>query len=121
MKQIYCDVMLEKFSNKENDIIFSFYDNFGNTLQDIKCKNVMCMNYSNSLPENEDVFPCLVLNVEVELIDPQNISEQLNYMKYGFSLNNNPVIPISNKYWHLIIEGGPIYVEVICSNIIFDK
>lgn len=121
MKQIYHDVMLEKIIlNETNSIILSFYDDFGNVLQNIKCQNIMCMNYSNSLLDSEEVFPCLVLNVEVEMIHSEMIVNRFNSLKYGFTLNNNSVIPFSNEYWYLIIEGGPIFLEIISSKIIFE-
>ncbi|BFT72357.1 hypothetical protein [Paenibacillus sp. P36] len=124
MEQIFSNVMLEKikFIDNRQDIQFEFYDSEnGNDLGKVICKNIFLFNCHTAFEPNEDSFPCFVLDVNIHELENDDIVLKFKKYIYEYGESDKPIIPKSEVYHLLKIEGGPIDITVICERIEFNK
>lgn len=120
MEILLKEVMLSGFKmlQETNDICFEFYNaNTGEDIGGIVCKNVYKFDMSTSFLQEDDKFPCFVLDVTSCELKGNEIIDGFDKMKYAFRNNGKPAIPQSDSYWYFGVEGGPIEIHVISSGI----
>jgi hypothetical protein len=114
------ETMLSKISfvESKNDIKLDFYDSSnGSDLDSVYCKTVYAFNYHTSLEADEECLPCFVLDVSIAKLDKDEIDRSFEKFNFKFNFCDGPAVPKSDEYYLLKIEGGPIYISIICNRI----
>lgn len=120
MEIIFKDVMLDKivFNRENNAVCFEFYSYTGKDIGKIICENVFKLDLNQSIMFDEDLLPCLVLDVTSGQLRNEEIVEYFSKLNYSFRNTEEPMVPPSELYWYFEIAGGPIVIQVICGNIV---
>lgn len=120
MQLLLKEVMLDKidFIQEKNAICFYFYNSStGKDIGKVVCENVFKVDMNTAFLFNEEKFPCFVLDVVYGKLENYEIADYFNKLHYGFKDNGGAVIPKSDFYWYFGIEGGPIEIRILSSNI----
>lgn len=112
--------MLNKISfiNEDGDMKLEFYNSTtGKDIGYIICENIFIYNFNaNFLPE-EERFPCLIQEVYISELNNDKIQDKFKELNYAYSYSNGIVVPESDEHHFLKLEGGPIYITVVCGKI----
>lgn len=120
MSQIYTEVMLESinFENGKNNLVFRFYDEADTEGSVLNCINVICFNLSCGLLRYDEIFPCLIMEVVCKKIsDEKELISYLEKMNFGFRWNGEILPPECKTFWHIRLEGGPLFIDLISEEI----
>lgn len=120
MGVIFTEVMLNRvnFVEMKNDVKFEFYDaTSGYDLGEVICKNIFAFNFHTTFEPTEECLPCLVLDVSSSKLEGDAIESSFRKLNYGYTYSDGLAIPKSIEYYLFKIEGGPIVVSIICTNI----
>ncbi len=120
METILREVMLNKieFNQEENSICFEFYDtSTGDDIGKVICKNIFKVDMNAGFLRDEEKFPCFVLDITYGELNVSEVVKSFKWLNYSFRNLDEPMIPKSETYWYLGIEGGPIEIHVISENI----
>lgn len=112
--------MLNKieFNPKENSISFEFYDaSTGDDIGKVICKNIFKVDMNAGFLQEEEKFPCFVLDITYGKLGGGEIIKKFKWLNYAFKDYDKPIIPKSETFWYFGIEGGPIEIHVISENI----
>lgn len=119
-KLLLKEVMLNKidFMQDKNAVCFEFYDApTGKGIGKVVCEDVFKMDMNTAFLYDEEKFPCFVLDVTYSQLKDNEVANYFNKLNYAFRNEKEPMIPQSDLYWYFRIEGGPVQLEVISSNI----
>ena len=120
MQTLLKEVMLSKieFISEKNAIYFEFYNSFTkNNISKLVCENVFKVNMNTTFSCNEEKFPYFIAEIVYGKLDNHEIASYFNKLHYCFRDDTRVIIPKNNFYWYFGIEGGPIEIRVLSSNI----
>lgn len=126
MSIVFSNVSIEKmnFINEKNDIKFEFIDSYkdsNNYCGEMTCKNIYTFKMDTAFEDDEFCFPCFICDITSVKLDKSQIDLNFKKLEYEYKYSDGTIIPKSEEYHLVRMEGGEVNISIICGKVELNK